>query len=122
MFPDITTRAMNVELSNDHIDLIAKKLAPLARLMGDDARVHFDVVLRKIKKRWSGERYCVSVRMKAGTDSYYAVAFESYLEKAFSSARDDLRKAISKTYKAEQFREPKMQRFLRERQYLELFT
>ena len=122
MFPTINTRSMNVELTEEHYSLITKKLAPLARLVSDEKGVQFDIVLRKIHKKWSGERYCISVRMSTATQKYYAITTERYFAKAFSSIREDLRKSISKSYKAEERSASRMQRFIRERQYLELFA
>lgn len=122
MYPIINTKTMNVELTNDRISLITQKLSPLSRLVPSSEKVVFDVVIRKMRKPWQGERYCVSVRMSTTSDKYYAIANEAYLEKTFSRVREDLRKAISKTYQAEEAKLSKMQRFVRERQYLELFA
>lgn len=122
MFPTINTKAMNVELTSDRKNLITQKLAPVARLTPEAEGVVFDVVIRRMRKPWQGERYCVSVRMSTTDEKYYAIASEAYLEKSLARVRDDLRKAVSKTYHAQELQLSKMQRFIRERQYLELFA
>lgn len=99
-----------------------KKLAPLARLVPESDGVHFDVVIRKVEDGWFTERYCTSVRMSTASEKYYAIATEAYLEKAFSKVREDLRRSISKTYKAKEYGRTPMQRYIKERQYLELFA
>lgn len=113
---------MNVELTKERSDLITHKLAPVARLVPDSDDTHFDVVIRKSDNRWMGERYCVSVRLSTASEKYYAIANEAYLERAFSKVREDLRRSISKTYKSKEHTLSRMQRYVRERQYLELFA
>lgn len=113
---------MDVELDKERSEFITQKLAPLARLVPESNMVSFDVVVRKVKRNWRGEQYCVSVRMSTQDKKYYAIANETYLEKAFSKVRNELRKAISKSYKSKEYSLPSMQRFIKERQYLELFA
>lgn len=122
MFPTINTKAMNVELNNDTLSVLTQKLAPIARLVPQSDAVVFDVVIRKMRKPWQGERYCVSVRMNTTANKYYAIASEPYLERSLSRVREDLRKAISKTYQTEEARLSKIQRFVKARQYRELFA
>jgi hypothetical protein len=113
---------MNVELTKERKSLITQKLIPLARLTVGDQPASFDVVIRKVSKSWLGVRYCVSVRMSTETNKYYAIASEPYIEKAVSAVRSDLRKSISKRYKAVEFSTERKQRFVRERQYLQMFA
>jgi len=122
MFPTITAKAMNVELTKERNSLITQKLAPLARLVPESDEVDFDVVIRKVSKSWMGERYCISVRMSTASEKYYAITSEPYMEKALVRVREDLRKSISKHYRSKEFSLERMQRFIRERQYLELFA
>ena len=113
---------MDVELTKERRSVITQKLAPLARLLPNAKQVEFDVVIRKIYKTWGGERYCVSVRLSTEEDKYYSIATEPYLEKSFSKVREELRKTISKSYRVQAKNILTMQRFIKERQYLELFA
>lgn len=122
MFPTIATQAINVELTDAQVSLITRKLAPLARLLPSQDDVRFDVVLRRLKRRWSGDMYCLSVRMIVPTHTYYAVATEQYFARAFTKVREDLRRSVSKHYRADEYNTRRMQQFMRERQYLELFA
>jgi len=122
MFPTITVKAMNVELNKERNDLITRRLAPIARLLPESNDVHFDVVIRKVDTSWMGERYCVSVRLKAASETYYAISNETYFERCFARVRDELRRSISKSYKTKEQSMKPMRRFIKERQYLELFA
>jgi len=112
---------MNVELTPQDHKMIEARLAPLSRLAGG-SDTSFDVVLRQMRQQSGMPKYYASMRFTAGDKKYYAVASDVFLTKAVSKMRDDVRRSISKQYRSAEFHEDRMQRYLRERQYVELFV
>lgn len=94
--PTINTRATNVELNDERKSLISRKLMPLARYLRAESKLNIDVVMRKVRSRFGGDLYCVSVKVITPTDTYMAVATESHLSKALTRSRETLRRSISK--------------------------
>ncbi len=122
MFPIINVRAVNVELTRERKDLIMHRLAPLARLVAESGDVNFDVVIRKMSRRFMGDKFCVSVRMTTPSNKFYAVAGEYYLNKSLSRVRDDLRRSISRDYRTEVNSFAAVKDLFREQQLKELLA
>ena len=95
-FPIIHTKATNVELNEERKDLIARRLAPLARLLYGQGEIKVDVVLRRTRSRLTGDMYFVSVKLSTPQNSYMAVSAKAHLGRALTTAREMLRKSISR--------------------------
>lgn len=96
MIPKINIRATNVELTNERRSLISRKLSPLSRFLVHEEDVAIDVVMRKVRAQFTGDTYYVSVKVNTANDAYIAVAHEHHLAKALTSARESLRRTISR--------------------------
>ena len=94
--PKISTRATNVELTNERRGLISRKLMPLSRFFVHESDVRIEVVLRKVRMRLSGDIYYLSLRVSTPNDVYMAVANEHQLARALEKARETIRRSVSK--------------------------
>lgn len=101
--PIIRTRTTNVELTNAQRATIIKKLTPLGRYLPADEQAEIDVALRFERHRFGGSKYYVSVKLATSTDTYYAVAIESRMEKALSKTRDILKRVLTKSTAKQQY-------------------
>lgn len=94
--PRISTRTTNVELTNERRALIIRKLTPIGRLLNADEQGDIDVVLRRERHRFGGNKYYLSVKLTTSGGAYHAVAIESHLEKALRKTRTIIKRALSK--------------------------
>lgn len=122
MFPTIKIKAVNVELTTELKNKITQKIGPLARLVAEPGDVTIDVVLRRMKQTWSGDQYCVSVRMSTAGKKYYAVAGEAYLSRSLIKVRDDLRRSVSRSYQTSESGFETVKKYINERFYKELLA
>ena len=112
--PIITTRATNLELTDERQALITQKLAPLRRLLVHENEAAIEVVLRGVHGPWPGETFYVSTRLITDNGTYMAVASHRYLTRALTEVRDVLRRNISRGASVEQYRVSKRAELLEE--------
>lgn len=92
--PSINTRATNIELTEDRRALIIRKLLPIGRVLDANEHAQIDLVMRRVRHKFGGSMYCLSVKLTTDRGSHIAIAIEPYLEKALSKARSVLRRSI----------------------------
>lgn len=119
--PTITTKAMNVELTNERQKQIISNLAPVTRL-SSERKVRCDVVIRRLRSAWGGEVFSILTRLEAGENVYYAIARGGRFSRAVSEAADKLRRRMSKHYftESEEVRQHKAR--AHEKYFVELFV
>ncbi len=92
--PNISTRATNVELTDERRSLISRRLSPLARFLVHEDEVNIDVVMRSIRARLGGDMFYISVKVTTPNDVYVTVAQGRQLGVALTKARETLRRSI----------------------------
>ena len=73
-----------------------RRLAPLSRFLVHEDSIAIDLVMRRIRARFGGDMYYLSVKVSTPHDTYMAVATENNLGKALTAAREVLRRSISR--------------------------
>ena len=94
--PTITTRATNLELTDERRALISQKLAPLRRLLVHEEEAAIEVVLRSVRGSFARETFYVSVRVVTERGTFMSVASHRYLTRALTEVRASLRRNISR--------------------------
>lgn len=94
--PIITTKATNVELTDERKSLIRQKLAPLSRLLVHERNVTLDVNIRCIKAGFGSEVFYVAVKLSTDKGSFIAASTGHYLTRTLIDVRESLRRSISR--------------------------
>lgn len=94
--PIVHASATNLELSQEHIALIERKMAPLGRLLSGEHDVQVDVIIRRVYHRFKGDMFYVSAKLSSEHGTYMAVSTGHYLTRALSGAREYLRHSLSR--------------------------
>jgi len=94
--PRIYTKATNVELTEEHENLILSRLAPLVRVLSSNEEVRIDVNLRRTHSRFSCDTFLVMVKVTTPNDSFVAASAKPSLGRALSAVREMLRSSISR--------------------------
>lgn len=117
----IHTKVINVELTDDRKDQIVQKFSPVTRIADGGATVSCDVVIRKIHRVWSGDMYCVLVRLVTTKQTYYAVASAHQFLKSISKARDELQETLNKKTSSDVNKIKQMQQSVHKKYFVEMF-
>lgn len=114
--PAITTRATNVELTDERRAMIIKCLQPLGELFAPGQEPEIDVVLRKIPNSLVRGKYCVSARLQAGGQSYVSMEIDTSLKRVLRKVERSLRRTASGSKRiqvAAKSSEPNFMRYLK---------
>lgn len=98
MFPHINTKATNIELNEELIDYLEKRLAPLERVLPkDETDLVCDVELQKITEHHqTGKIYRAEINLKVAGKLFRAEATEDTIEVAIDGAKSDMKRELRK--------------------------
>ncbi|MCA9365997.1 hypothetical protein KC722_00275 [Candidatus Kaiserbacteria bacterium] len=92
----INTKATNVELTDERMSLIRKRLASITRVLRQAGGSELNVVIRGSSARDGSVMYFVSLKAIGEHENFMAVAAKPHLGLALSAAAHMLRQAMSR--------------------------
>lgn len=118
----INTKVIDVELTDERRKKVIKEFLPILRVADGGVGARCDIVVRKIHRMWSGNMYCILVRLITPKQTYYAVANAHHFVQAIMKARDELYKTMNKKYVADIDKIKYVQDEVHKKHFVELFV
>lgn len=92
----INTKASNVELTDERMSLIRRRLASVTRILREIGGSELNVVIRGSSAQDGSKMYFVSLKAVGDKENYMAVAAKPHLGLALSSAALMLRRSMTR--------------------------
>lgn len=97
-FPRINTKATNITVNEQMLELLEQKFAPLGKLIDIRGDERCDVELERFSDHNSGKIYRAEINLFSGGRMYRAEATEEQIEHAIDVARNELKHELQHAY------------------------